>query len=157
MKNIRYLAGGAVLCTALVGLVATGMRSSVMSSVSVDKVRAADNTAKSYVGQRLRLVGHVAHTPLRRQPIQTPDGIVDVAHFQVEEKGKTVQVAFRDALPDSFRAGGPVQVDGRYVSPGKIEADHVLTKCPSKYEQVKPAAKDALKQDALKSKPGAPA
>ena len=148
MKNTRYLAGGAVLCAALAALISTGMRTSVMSSVPVDKVRAADNTEKSYVGQRLRVVGHVAYTPLRREPVQTPDGTVDVAHFQVEEKGKVVQVAFRDALPDSFRLGGPVQIDGRYVSPGKIEADHVLTKCPSKYEQVKPAPK---------AQPGAPA
>ncbi|HEX8833634.1 MAG TPA: cytochrome c maturation protein CcmE, partial [Abditibacteriaceae bacterium] len=44
-----------------------------------------------------------------------------------------------DALPDTFRAGGPVQVDGTYAAPGSIEAEHVLTKCPSKYEEAKPA------------------
>ena len=144
-----------MLCAALVALVASGMRSSVMSSVPVDKVRAADNTEKSYVGQRLRVVGFVARTPLRRQPVQTPEGTVDVAHFEVEDKGKTVQVAFRDALPDSFRPGGPVQIDGRYVAPGQIEADHVLTKCPSKYEQVKPAPKPDV--SGAKTKTGAPA
>jgi cytochrome c-type biogenesis protein CcmE len=141
MKNIRYLAGGAIICAAMVTLVVTGMRSATMSSVPVDKVRAADGTAKSFVGQRLRVVGFVGHSPLRRKPVQTKAGTVDVAHFEVEDKGKVVQVVFRDALPDTFRAGGPVQVDGRYVSPGKIEADHVLTKCPSKYEEVKPAPK----------------
>ncbi|HEX8550433.1 MAG TPA: cytochrome c maturation protein CcmE [Abditibacteriaceae bacterium] len=149
MKNARYAVGGAVIFAALGALIVTGMKSATLAAVPVDKVRAADNTEKSYVGQRLRLVGFVAHSPLRRQPIQTPDGTVDVAHFQVEDKGKVVQVAFRDALPDSFRAGGPVQVDGRYIAPGKIEADHVLTKCPSKYEEAKPApGKSDYKTDA---------
>jgi len=119
-----------------------------MASLPVDKVRAADNTPKSFVGQRLRIVGFVSHSPLRRSPIQTEAGTVDVAHFEVEDKGSVVQVAFRDALPDTFRAGGPVQVDGRYVSAGIIEADHVLTKCPSKYETVKP---DPKKQKAMKT------
>jgi cytochrome c-type biogenesis protein CcmE len=141
MKNIRYLAGGVTIGVAMIALVAGGMRNATMSSVPVDKVRAADGTTKSFVGQRLRVVGFVAHSPLRRQPVQTEAGTVDVAHFEVEDKGRVMQVVFRDALPDTFRAGGPVQVDGRYVAPGKIEADHVLTKCPSKYEAVKPAPK----------------
>ena len=143
MKNARYAVGGTAIFAALGALVFTGMKSATMAAVPVDKVRRADNTSKSYVGQRLRLVGFVAHSPLRRQPVQTAEGTVNVAHFQVEDKGQIVQVAFRDALPDAFRAGGPVQVDGRYVAPGKIEADHVLTKCPSKYEEAKPAPKKA--------------
>jgi cytochrome c-type biogenesis protein CcmE len=43
-------------------------------------------------------------------------------------------VEYRDALPDTFHPGGPVQVDGEYFAAGKIRADHVFTKCPSKYE-----------------------
>jgi cytochrome c-type biogenesis protein CcmE len=133
----RFIIGGAVIVGALVALVWTGMNAATLRAVPVHEVRNADKTENSFVGQRLRLVGFVGHDPIRREAVQTPDGTVEIAHFLVEDKGKTVQVAFRDALPDTFRAGGPVQVDGKYTAPGRIEAEHVLTKCPSKYEEVK--------------------
>ena len=131
MKNII---GSLIIIAALSTLVATSMRSNTFKSVPVHELRAADNTNQSHVGQRLRVVGFVASDPVRQEPVQTPNGLVYINHFKVKERGATLAVEYRDALPDLFKPDGPVQVDGVYTAPGVMKADHVLTKCPSKYD-----------------------
>ena len=132
--NNRLVIGTAIIGVAFASLIAGSMRSTALSSVPVAKVRAADKTSQSYVGQRLRVVGFVGKTPVKKVPEQTPSGVVSINHFSVVEHGTALAVEFRDALPDTFRSGGPVQVDGVYIAPGRMRAERVLTKCPSKYE-----------------------
>jgi cytochrome c-type biogenesis protein CcmE len=91
------------------------------------------------------MVGFVGSQKVVKVPEQTEQGVVAVNKFSVIEGKSTVAVSFSDALPDTFRAGGPVQVDGIYVSPGVMKADHVLTKCPSKYESGNKADKSYQK------------
>ncbi len=133
-RNKRYLLGPIIIVGALVSLVATGMKSNTLRAVPVDELRRADVTNASFVKQRLRVVGRISAGAVHKTPVQSAGGTVEVARFNIEEKGRTLQVEYRDALPDTFRAGGPVQVDGVYIAPGVMQADHVLTKCPSKYE-----------------------
>lgn len=128
----KYFAGSLVLAGALGYLVVSSLQSGTMNSVPVATLRAQDN---SYVGKRLRVVGFVGKKPLEKEPQQTPEGVVQLAHFEVVEGAHKVAVSYSDALPDTFRTGGPVQVDGVYVAPGVLRAEHVLTKCPSKYEE----------------------
>jgi cytochrome c-type biogenesis protein CcmE len=151
----RFVIGTLVIIAALVSLVASSMRSNTLRAVPVHELRAADKTSHSFVGQRLRVVGHIGHEPVRKVPLQTPGGLINIAHFLVKDEagGQTIDVEYRDALPDTFRAGGPVQVDGLYTAPGVMRADHVLTKCPSKYEEAKgpkaPVARKAPVKTAL--------
>lgn len=142
MKN-RFWIAPAIIALAVGFLVFSGMKSTSLRAVPVDELRAADaKGVKTYAGQRLRVVGFVGHDPVQRTPLQTGGGTVNLSTFQIEgEKTGIVRVQYRDALPDSFRAGGPVQVDGVYNGKGEIEADHVLTKCPSKYDAVRPSIK----------------
>jgi len=147
-KN-KLVVGSAIIGVAFASLVAGSMRSTTLASMPVTKLRAADQTPKSYVGQRLRVVGFVGKAAVKKIPEQTAGGVVSINHFSVVEHGSVVAVEFRDALPDTFRSGGPVQVDGVYTAPGHMRADRVLTKCPSKYEagenyeEKKPAASKA--------------
>jgi len=131
---MKQLVGIGIILIAFVVLVTSSMKSNTMRSVPVSELRAADNSGKSFVGQRLRVVGFVGQAPVSSSSEQTASGTIKVHHFKVEEKNKIVQVEYRDALPDTFRAGGPVQVDGVYSESGVMQADHVFTKCPSKYE-----------------------
>lgn len=134
-KKIRYIVGPIIIASAMLALITIGTKSNTLRAVPVAELRVADSTAKSMVSQRLRVVGFVGKNPVRKTELQTPDGMVNVAHFQIVEKGQVLNIEYRDALPDTFRAGGPVQVDGVYVAAGRMEAEHVLTKCPSKYQQ----------------------
>lgn len=142
-RNKRYLVAPVIIIGAVASLMLTGMKSNTLRAVPVDELRHADATNASFLKQRLRVVGRISEGQVLKTPIQTAGGTVEVAHFNIEERGQTLRVQYRDALPDTFRAGGPVQVDGVYVAPGLIEADHVLTKCPSKYEGARDAKNGA--------------
>ena len=124
-------------------LVTSSLQSGTLQSVPVAKLRAADSAPQSFVGKRLRMVGFVGPQKVVKTPSQTAEGVVNVHQFSVVEGKSTVAVSYTDALPDTFRAGGPVQVDGIYTAPGVMKADHVLTKCPSKYESGDKAGKTA--------------
>lgn len=64
--------------------------------------------------------------------------------FQVRDMTKTafVNVVYREGLkPDTFAEGGGVVVSGKYDPHLKIiEADKLMTKCPSKYEAETPGS-----------------
>ncbi len=64
--------------------------------------------------------------------------------FQVRDTAKTafVNVVYREGLkPDTFAEGQGVVVSGKYLAASKtIEADKLMTKCPSKYEAEPPAS-----------------
>ncbi len=137
----RYFVGSVAIMGALGFLVASSLKSGTLQSVPVAQLRAADGAPKNFVGQRLRMVGFVGPQKVVKTPQQSADGVVNVHKFSVIEGKSAVMVSYTDALPDTFRAGGPVQVDGIYVAPGVMKADHVLTKCPSKYEAGEAGAK----------------
>lgn len=115
-------------------LVSSSMRSSTLRAIPVTDLRAQDQGTQSMVGQRLRVVGFVGAEPVRKTAEESIHGKINVSHFAVVEGPLKVQIAYPDTLPDTFRKGGPVQVDGLYMSPGVMRAERVLTKCPSKYE-----------------------
>jgi cytochrome c-type biogenesis protein CcmE len=140
----RYLIGSLAIVGALGFLVVSSLQSGTLQSVPVATLRAPDLEAK-YIGKRLRMVGFVGAGKVVKSPEQTPNGVVNLQKFSVIDGNRSVMVSYSDALPDTFRAGGPVQVDGIYSAPGQMRADHVLTKCPSKYE-AEEAAKRAKAQ-----------
>ena len=133
MKN-KFVVGTAVIIGAFALLVSSSMKSSALRAIPVSDLCRADNTPTSYVGQRIRIVGWVDAAPVKKETVKTDNGMSVVHHFAVIDKDRKVQVQYQDALPDTFRAGAPVQVDGVYAAAGKMNAEHVLTKCPSKYE-----------------------
>lgn len=143
MKNgsFRYVAGITIILIAFGLLVMGSMRSNTLRAMPVDQLV----DTHSMVGQRLRIAGFVGSSPVTKTSIQTPQGTLQIKHFNVVYHGKTVAVSFQDALPDMFKAGLPVQVEGVYTAPGKLKADQVLTKCPSKYQAEE--AQNALKQE----------
>lgn len=142
----RYLVGSLAIAGALGFLVVSSLQSGTLQSVPVGTLRAPDKEAE-YLGKRLRMVGFVGAQKVTKAPQQTENGVISLQKFAVIEGKNTVMVSYSDALPDTFRAGGPVQVDGIYIAPGEMRADHVLTKCPSKY-QAEEAAKQLKEQEA---------
>lgn len=52
-----------------------------------------------------------------------------------EQKGKTMMVAYRGAVPDTFKPGAEVIVEGGMGKDGVFAAKTLMTKCPSKYEK----------------------
>lgn len=147
----RYFLGSVAIMSALGFLVTSSLRAGTLKSIPVAQLRAADSTPHSFIGQRLRAVGFVGSQKVVKTPEQTAQGVVNVHKFCVVEGKTVINVSYSDALPDTFRAGGPVQVDGVYIAPGVMKADHVLTKCPSKYESGEKSVKNLENKSATTS------
>jgi cytochrome c-type biogenesis protein CcmE len=65
------------------------------------------------------------------------------ARFTLAGKTNSVPVCYRGAIPDMFKAGGEVVVEGKRDSSGVFQADVLMTKCASKYEPASPHGSDA--------------
>jgi cytochrome c-type biogenesis protein CcmE len=134
-KRAKVLAGSLILIGAFGFLVAGGMKSNTLRAMPVGELMA--ETGEAPIGQRLRVVGFVGREPVRRvadNSAQNGGGKGSTQYFVVHDEDKKITVEYRDALPETFKAGLPVQVDGVYYASGKMRADRVLTKCPSKYQ-----------------------
>ena len=58
--------------------------------------------------------------------------------FLLEDKddtGKTLLVVYRGQVPDTFKAGAEVIVEGGMSPEGRFKAKTLMTKCPSKYQK----------------------
>ncbi len=59
--------------------------------------------------------------------------------FLLEDKddtGKTLLVVYRGQVPDTFKAGAEVIVEGGFAADqSRFEAGTLMTKCPSKYQK----------------------
>lgn len=78
-------------------------------------------------GRRLRLGGLVEAASLQR------DAGGKIVHFRVTDGSNTVAVTYNGALPDLFREGQGVVVEGKLDRAGTLEADTVLAKHDENY------------------------
>ncbi|NLY40997.1 MAG: cytochrome c maturation protein CcmE [Desulfovibrionales bacterium] len=80
-----------------------------------------------------RLFGSVCEQDIVRDP-----SALGVA-FTVQDKDnadQTMRVEYRGAVPDTFKPGVEVILEGRFNAQARVfEATTLLTKCPSKYEK----------------------
>jgi cytochrome c-type biogenesis protein CcmE len=54
--------------------------------------------------------------------------------FKIEEDGEELEVHYAKELPDTFKDGAEVLVEGSYHADGYFDAQQLMAKCPSKYE-----------------------
>lgn len=54
--------------------------------------------------------------------------------FTLEEKESTLEVSYQGVVPDSFKPGMEVVLEGIYNGNGKFRATTIMPKCASKYE-----------------------
>ena len=122
---IKSLVAGTIVVAAVGYLAFAGTREgSVQYHMKVDEFVASPQRQ----GERVRLAGTVAE-----------NGVVLGAGrlgatFVLRGEAKQVPVAYAGVLPDLFKPGGQVVVEGRLDAAGTFKADVLMTKCASKYE-----------------------
>lgn len=79
-------------------------------------------------GQVVRLKGIVEPGSVVSEP-----GKLGTA-FRIAENGKSMAVTYDKAMPDTFKEGMEVVVQGEVGKNYTVSADEVLVKCPSRYE-----------------------
>lgn len=121
MRAVRW-AGLALVVAACVGyLVYSSTRSSAEYYQTIPEARAAHSGTAD-----VRVLGTV------QDDVRRLDGGQEV-QFTAADHGATMAVDYRGPVPDIFKPGIQVVVEGRTGSDGVFHARTLLAKCPSRF------------------------
>lgn len=136
LRRKRFLIVGMVVAVALGYLGFTAFQGASMYYLTVDELLARDEAA---YGERVRLMGKVEDGSVERS------SETNTLRFSVgDEDGASLPVVYSGVVPDAFKQGADVVVEGSLERAGTFEADSLLVKCPSKYEG---ASEDQVAED----------
>jgi cytochrome c-type biogenesis protein CcmE len=90
----------------------------------VDELKALGVSAE---GKSFRVSGQVVSGSV----VRADDGLSMT--FTIDELGHFMEVSYHGIIPDTFKEGAGVLLEGKYVN-GRFEAANIMTKCASKYE-----------------------
>lgn len=125
-RNLKVYIAFAVILISMGFLLFFGFNSETMvyySTVNELKAKGADAYGKAF-----RVGGQVVNGS-----VQQATDRVEVA-FDIVEEDQTLHVLYNGILPDTFKEGINVMIEGTYGSDGTFRATNVLTKCASKYD-----------------------
>lgn len=126
----RLAIGIVLVAAALSYLVYAGTRDNLVYYYEVDEVQAA---AASRDG-KLRISGDVVEGSVTRDE-ETREIRFSIQGTAAGAGGGTIPVLYGGTVPDIFREGIQVVVEGRMSEDGTFEAETLLAKCPSKYQE----------------------
>ena len=139
-KQIKFIVGGAVVLGLIVYLIASAISSSGAYYREVNEVLAQQPTL---VGKNLRVSGNIV-----TESIQYDAANLDLRFKISDPKDATQQIAihFHGVKPDQMeREGSSAIVEGTMGSNGTVEANNLLLKCPSRYEDIQEIQVQAVK------------
>jgi cytochrome c-type biogenesis protein CcmE len=120
----KFLVGGLIIVLTVGYLIFTAARGSAAYYVTVGELANQGSSSRN-----VRVVGNVIGESIvweaRDQRLQ----------FELTDGSGLLPVSYRGARPDMFRDGAEVVVEGKLNPEGTFEAQSMLLKCPSKYEE----------------------
>jgi len=137
MSNAKYWIGALLVVGALGYLALSGARENMVNYLTIPEVKAA--SAADYA-TGVRVTGRVKPGSIN------PAAAREVV-FTVAGEGDTLRARYRGVVPDTFKDGADVVLEGRLNGRGEFEASTLLAKCPSKYEAQGEAHPDQIPVD----------
>ena len=126
-KRLRFVIGGLLILGALVYLVYGGMQGTMVYYFTVSELKAKTADASLYE-KGIRVSGKVMDNSIERNDKSREHT------FKIVEGATALPVQYSGTLPDMFKEGADVIVEGKYTLEGTFMATTLLTSCPSKYE-----------------------
>jgi cytochrome c-type biogenesis protein CcmE len=124
-----FIIAGVVIAGAIVYLVLANTGSSAEYYMTVNQLRACSSCA----ARTVRVSGIVVANSI------VHDNATQTIHFQISDTNSTkMTVVYSGVVPDIFKAGVQVVVEGTLGSNGVFQAQNLLTKCPSKFQAATP-------------------
>lgn len=124
--DVRLLVAAFVIAGAVGYLMYTGLRTTAASYfVTVSELQ---QQAALVEGKRVRVGGDVVAGSI------VMGGPGEPIHFAITDGTTQVDVVYDGVLPDIFAEGRHVIVEGTFRADQPIEADTLLTQCPSRFE-----------------------
>lgn len=122
-KQMKFLAGGAVVVLVIAYLVFSSMQGATAPYLTVGEVKAAAQS------QRLvRVSGAVVGDTIEW------DAHNVVLKFNLSDDTGSLPVMYKGLRPDMLLDGATATAEGKMGADGTFQASQILLKCPSKYE-----------------------
>ena len=118
------VAAGLAVAGALAYLIFASTSANAAAYLSISQVRACHDCTTRAV----RIAGEVAAGSIQR------DDATQTVRFTLTQGTDSLPVSYRGVLPDIFRPGITVVVEGKMTSAGQFQAQTLLAKCPSKFQ-----------------------
>ena len=126
LKKKRFLIGGIIVFLAIGYLGYMGFQSSATYYYTVSELM---EQGSSVDDENVRVSGQVAPGSVE----QEAQGRILRFTMIDAEGGESLPVVYQGVVPDAFKVGNEVVVEGYLDSSGIFRANTILTKCPSKY------------------------
>jgi len=105
-------------------LIYTGVRDTMTYYLTVSEVLAQSS---ENLDQTLRVGGNVSPGSVQWDPKNLR------LLFTIQDEKSVINVDYKGVVPDSFKPGREVIIEGTYTGDGKFKATTIMPKCASKY------------------------
>jgi cytochrome c-type biogenesis protein CcmE len=124
LRKKRFLIGGIIIFLAIGYLAFMGFQSSATYYYTVSELK--DQGSSAY-GENVRIKGEVAPGSVEQE------NVGGTLKFTIIDGEESLPVAYDGVVPDTFKVGGEVVVEGKLDSGGTFQAYTLMPKCPSRY------------------------
>lgn len=128
---ISFLVAGIAILGAIIYLVFANTQTNAVYYMTVSELKHCTTCTT----QAVRVAGVVQANTIAR------DDQHEQVTFTIVDGAQTLPVSYSGIVPDIFRPGIQVVVEGRYTGQGAFKAQTLLAKCPSKFQSATPSAK----------------
>jgi cytochrome c-type biogenesis protein CcmE len=126
-----FMLAGIAIIGAIIYLVYANTQTSALYYLTVPELRHCTDC----VTRSVRVAGVVQNKSVE-QDVKSQS-----ITFTITDSNQTLPVTYSGVVPDIFRAGVQVVVEGHYTGSGPFQAQTLLAKCPSKFQSATPTAK----------------
>ena len=125
---LSFIIGGLVILAAVIYLVYANTQANAVYYLTVSELK----SCTICMTQSVRVAGVV------QQGSIVCDDQKQLVSFTITQGGQQLAVTYSGVVPDIFRPGIEVVVEGHYTGHGPFQAQNLLAKCPSKFQAVTP-------------------
>ena len=124
-KKMKPIIVSSVIFLVIGYLIYAGLRDTMTYYLTVSEVLASTTEVGN---EPIRVGGLVSPSSVQWDPKDLK------LSFTLEEKGSSMAIDYQGVVPDSFKPGIEVVLEGIYGGNGQFKATTIMPKCASKYE-----------------------
>ncbi len=128
----KFIIGGIIIVMVVGYLIVSSIGGSTAYYLTVEEVKAQGSSERT-----VRVAGTVAGESIEWNAQEL------LLKFKIADASGSLAVIYNGPRPDMLRDGAEAVVEGRYTKEGSFEANNLLLKCPSKYEEAATATAEA--------------
>jgi cytochrome c-type biogenesis protein CcmE len=153
--NPKFIIGGILIVAAIAFLIVSATKNNAEYFLTVDEIKAKAN---DLAGRNLRISGavvgstvqydpntmnllfEIAHVPGDNSAIEMGGGLAEVLHAAVNDPTRSrLLIIYNGPKPDLLRDEAQAIATGHLNEDGTFNADELLLKCPTKYQEAVPS------------------